>query len=319
VSDRPGRVLVVGDVMTDIICKPAGALVVGSDRRAAIQSKPGGSGANQAVWLGAMGVDVRFAARVGAADVRSLEAYFRGFGVDPILFGDAERSSGVLVTIVDPDGERSFLTDRGANLGLSSQDLALALLEGVRLVVVSGYCFFAEGPRQAVMELCAAARAREISVAVDPASVGFLEEVGVANFLSWTASATTIFANEAEALALTDAANIDEQMRALGATYSRVVIKRGAEGAVLGERSGVTLNLRAPRVEVLDTTGAGDAFAAGFIAAELAGWSTEACLRAGIEAGSKAVQTIGGQPASPKPAVPSSPSPLRLRHSHIFG
>ena len=292
----PRRVLVIGDVMTDIICRPEGPLVVGSDRRAAIKSKPGGSGANQAVWLGAMGVDVRFAARVGAADVRNLEAYFTGFGVEPILFGDAERSSGVLITIVDPDGERSFLTDRGANLALSAEDLTPALLDGVRLAVVSGYCFFAKGPRQAVMALCAAARAREIQVAVDPASVGFLEEVGVANFLSWTACATTIFANEAEALALTGTAEIDEQVRGLGATYPRVVIKRGAAGAVLGDRSGVTLSLPAPSVAALDTTGAGDAFAAGFIAADLTGHTVQECLRAGIEAGSTAVQTIGGQP-----------------------
>ena len=292
----PRRVLVIGDVMTDIICRPEGPLVVGSDRRAAIQSKPGGSGANQAVWLGAMGVDVRFAARVGAADVRNLEAYFAGFGVEPILFGDAERSSGVLITIVDPDGERSFLTDRGANLALSAEDLTPALLDGVRLAVVSGYCFFAKGPRQAVMALGATARARQIPVAVDPASVGFLEEVGVANFLSWTAGATTIFANEAEALALTGTAEIDEQVRVLGATYLRVIIKRGAAGAVLGDQSGITLSLPARKVEVVDTTGAGDAFAAGFIAAELVGLSAEACLRAGIEAGSTAVQTIGGQP-----------------------
>ena len=297
-GDRPNGVLVVGDVMTDIICRPEGPLVVGSDRRAAIRSKPGGSGANQAVWLGAMGVDVRFAARVGAADVRSLEAYFSGFGVEPVLFGDAERPSGVLITIVDPDGERSFLTDRGANLALSAEDLTPALLDGVRLVVISGYCFFAEGPRQAVMALGAAARAAAISVAVDPASVGFLHEVGVANLLTWTSGATTIFANEAEALALTGAAGIDEQARALGAIYPRVVIKRGAAGAALGDRSGVTLSPPAPSVEVVDTTGAGDAFAAGFIAAELAGRSAEACLRTGIEAGSKAVRTVGGQPLS---------------------
>lgn len=292
----PGRVLVIGDVMTDIICRPEGPLVVGSDRRAAIQSKPGGSGANQAVWLGTMGVEVRFAARVGAADVQNLAAYFARFGVEPVLFGDTERSSGVLITIVDPDDERSFLTDRGANLTLSSDDLTPALLDDVRLVVVSGYCFFAEGPRQAVMALCAAARRLDIAVAVDPASVGFLEEVGIANFLSWTAGATTIFANEAEASALTGAVGFDDQVRALGATYPRVVIKRGAAGAVVGDRSGVTLSLPAPQVGVLDTTGAGDAFAAGFIAAELAGQSVQECLRVGIEAGAKAVQTVGGQP-----------------------
>ena len=55
--DPVGRVLVVGDVMTDIICKPEGPLVVGSDRRALIRMRPGGSGANQAVWMAAFGLD----------------------------------------------------------------------------------------------------------------------------------------------------------------------------------------------------------------------------------------------------------------------
>jgi sugar/nucleoside kinase (ribokinase family) len=297
-STSPGRVLVVGDVMTDIICKPEGPLVVGSDRRAAIRLKPGGSGANQAVWLGAMDVDVRFAARVGAADRLNLEAYFRAFGVDPLLFSDPERPSGALVTIVDPSGERSFLTDRGANLALSATDLTPSLLERVRLLVISGYCYFAETPRQAAIGLSAAALEHGVPVAVDPASVGFLDEVGAANFLEWSKGAATLFANEAEALALSGTGELDGQMRRLGEVYPRVIIKRGAEGAAVGGRSGVTLSRPAPQVAAVDTTGAGDAFAAGFIAAELRGQPIEECLGAGIEAGSRAVQTVGGQPAS---------------------
>lgn len=291
-------VLVVGDVMTDIIVKPEGPLNRGSDRRAAIRSRPGGSGANQAVWLGAMGASVRFAARVGAADREGLGAYFRSFSVEPRLVGDSEQPSGVLVTIVDPDGERSFLTDRGANLRLAPDDLPETLLDGVGLVVVSGYSFFAPGPRAAVMGLCALARARGIPVAVDPASVGFLQEVGVGNFLDWTAGASWLFANEAEALALSGYKESAEQVAMLGQRYERVVIKRGAAGAVLGGRGGVALSLPALRVEVLDSTGAGDAFAAGFIAARLGGADERACLEAGILAGSEAVKFIGGQPAA---------------------
>ena len=114
-----GRIIVIGDVMTDVIVIPEGPLVKGSDRRAAIQTRPGGSGANQAVWLGSMGTKVSFVARVGAKDKGHLEAYFKGFYVDPILIADPQKPSGMLVTIVDPDGERSFLTDRGANLDTS--------------------------------------------------------------------------------------------------------------------------------------------------------------------------------------------------------
>ncbi len=290
-------ILVVGDVMTDIIVLPEGPLVKGSDRRAKIRHRPGGSGANQAVWLGAMHADVRFVARVGAADLEGYQRYFSGLGVAAHLVADPALPSGVLVTIVDPDGERSFLTDRGANLNLCAADIPDALLEGVGLVLVSGYSFFAEGPRQAVMGLFAAAKARGIPIAVDPASVGFLQEVGVEAFLGWTAGANWLFANQSEAEALCGAQSLDAQMRALGEHYALVVIKQGAIGAAIGGRDGVMLTRAAPAVIAIDTTGAGDAFAAGFLAAHLAGAVLDEALQAGVAAGSKAVQTVGGQPA----------------------
>ncbi len=290
------RVLVVGDVMTDVIVKPEGPLVRGSDRRAAIQSRPGGSGANQAVWLGSMGTKVSFVARVGAKDKPHLEAYLKGFHVDPQLVADPQKPSGVLVTIVDPDGERSFLTDRGANLALLPSDMPVWLLDETRLVLVSGYSLFAEGPRRSVQYLAEEARQRQIPIAVDAASVGFLREVGVRTFFEWTKGFSTLFANsdEAEALAGTD--DLNDQMIALGAHFERVIIKRGARGAAVGNVRGVRLEKPAPFVNVVDTTGAGDAFAAGFISAELSGADEATALMRGIEAGSQAVQTLGGQP-----------------------
>lgn len=291
-----GRVLVVGDVMTDVIVRPEGPLVRGSDRRAAIQSRPGGSGANQAVWLGSMGTKVSFVARVGARDKPHLEAYFKGFHVDPILVADAQRPSGVLVTIVDPDGERSFLTDRGANLALSPSDMPVWLLDEAALVLLSGYSLFAEGPRRAVQWLAEEARQRKIPIAIDAASVGFLREVGIAQFLDWTKGMSTLFANDDEATALSGTDVLAEQMTRLGAQFARVIIKRGARGAAIGDAKGLRFELPAPVVEVIDTTGAGDAFAAGFLSAELSGAAEEDCLARGIAAGSEAVRHVGGQP-----------------------
>lgn len=290
------RVIVIGDVMTDVIVIPEGPMVRGSDRRARITTRPGGSGANQAVWFGSMGTRVSFVARVGAKDKPHLEAYFKGFHVDPVLIADPEKLSGMLVTIIDPGGERSFLTDRGANLDLSHSDMPVWLLDDTRLVVVSGYSLFAEHPRGAVQWMAGEAKRRNIPVAVDAASVGFIEEVGASSFLDWTAGFGTLFANADEATALSGTADLDEQFARLTPNYGRVVIKRGANGATLGNQAGLRLSLPAPKVEVVDTTGAGDAFAAGFLSAELRRQPLEACLRAGIEAGSAAVMQIGGQP-----------------------
>ncbi len=293
-----GRVLVVGDVMTDIIVKPEGPIVLGSDRRAEIRNKPGGSGANQAVWLGAAGVDVLFSARVGAAELTLYENYFRGLDVVPALAGDKDLPTGVLVTLLDPRGERSFLTDRGANLNLCATDLADDLLDGTELVMVSGYSFFAPGPRQAVRRLLAEARARGIAIAIDPASIGFLAEVGPDDFLNWVGEADWLFANESEAEILSDSADLDGQVQALAQRFKHVVIKRGQFGAILGTAEGIVASAPAPLVTVVDTTGAGDAFAAGFVAALLSGKDSKACLEAGIVEGAKAVQFLGGQPAA---------------------
>lgn len=291
-----GRILVVGDVMTDIIVRPDGPIVPGSDRTATIRNRPGGSGANQAVWLGAAGADVHFAARVGASERAMYENYFRGLGVVPALAGDRDLPSGVLVTNLDSGGERSFLTDRGANLNLCAADLPEALLDGVRMVMVSGYSFFAPGPRLAVQGLLEAARRRGVAIAIDPASIGFLAEVGPALFREWVGRGDWLFANESEAEALTGEAGFEAQMRDLGQQFSYVVIKRGRLGAALGGRDGVAISQPAPLVQVVDTTGAGDAFAAGFLAALLADAPHDACLAAGIASGARAVQVVGGQP-----------------------
>ena len=156
----PGFAVVVGDVMTDVIVKPEGPLARGTDRRARIATLPGGSGANQAAWLGHFGVPVRFAARVGAGDVAASAASLRAFGVEPRLAADNHLPTGTLVTLLDPDGERSFLTDRGANDALGPGDLPESLLDGAALLHVSGYALFGEGPRAAVLALMAAARRR---------------------------------------------------------------------------------------------------------------------------------------------------------------
>jgi sugar/nucleoside kinase (ribokinase family) len=132
---------------------------------------------------------------------------------------------------------------------------------------------------------------------IDPASVGFLREVGVETFLSWTEGADLLFANREEAETLAETTDVAAQIQILGRRFSRVVVKLGPDGAAVGGRDGIRVQRPAPAVTVVDTSGAGDAFAAGFLAAELSGKSEADCLAAGIATGSRAVQTVGAQPA----------------------
>jgi sugar/nucleoside kinase (ribokinase family) len=297
--DAAARVLVVGDVMTDIIVKPSGPLSRGSDCRATIRSLPGGSGANQAIWLAHFGMAVSFVAKVGAGDLVACAEALRQQGVTPRLAGDADLPTGSLVTILDPNGERSFYTDRGANEMLNADDLPPDLLADVALLHISGYALFSPQPRQAVRQLMQQAKGRGITITIDPASVAFLVEVGVAAFMEWTRDADICFPNEDEAAVLAGSRDIDQQRRLLAAHYPLAVIKRGAAGAeVVGQDGACIAQAAADTAMAIDTTGAGDAFLAGYLAACLQGSPVDACLRQAIAAGATAIAALGGQPSN---------------------
>jgi sugar/nucleoside kinase (ribokinase family) len=315
------RVLVIGDVMTDIIVRPEGPLARGSDRRAAITFRAGGSAANQAAWLASFGAGVDFVARVGAADVESETTRFKAIGVAPHLVGDPTRETGRLVALIDTDGERSFLTDRGANEALEASDIPDALIAAASHVNLSGYSFFAPSPRAAVLDVMR--RAGDKPISIDPASGEFLREIGADNFLAWTRGASILFPNEEEAAILAGSDDPETQCARLAALYPLVVIKRGAAGAeaaqgarrwrvkapkvepvettdpfvaaLLGEGA-LRQRVNAPNVEPIDTTGAGDAFVAGFLAARLSGANIQIALGRAVGAGTEAATRVGGRP-----------------------
>jgi sugar/nucleoside kinase (ribokinase family) len=288
------RILVIGDVMIDIIARPEGPLARGSDRRASISFQPGGSAANQAAWLASLGVAVDFVARVGLADVQSETARLEAIGVTPHLIGDPAHETGRLVALVDADGERSFLTDRGANDALRSGDIPDALIEGAACLHLSGYSFFAASPRAAVLD--AMGRARDKPISVDPASAEFLREAGADRFLAWTRGAAILFPNAEEAAILAGADDPETQCARLSSHYPLVVVKRGAAGceAAQGARR---YRVNAPNIEAVDTTGAGDAFVAAFLAARLSGADIHAALERAAAAGAQATRRVGGRPA----------------------
>jgi len=291
-------VLVIGDVMTDIIVRPEGPIAIGADRRAGIRILAGGAGANQACWLAREGVTVRFVARVGAGDHGRQKMLLAAYGVDARLAADEALPTGVLVTLLSPGGERSFLTDRGANLKLGASDPLLSLLDGIDLLHVSGYALFEEGPRTAVLTLVEEAKRRDIPVAVDPASYSFLQEVGRERFLAWVGGAQLLFPNQDEARVLTGFGDPKAQLAGLAKNFGVVALKRGADGAMVADGKRC-FSSPAPAARVVDTSGAGDAFLGGFVGAYLRGEGIEAALRRGVELGSQSVETIGARPPLP--------------------
>ena len=288
------RVLLIGDVMTDVIVRPEGPLALGSDRRASITVQPGGSAANQAAWLASLGARVDFIARVGAADVQSEMARLKAIGVTAHLIGDAHRETGRLVALIEQGGERSFLTDRGANDALEINDIADTMIEGASHIHLSGYSFFADSPRAAVLDVMR--RAGEKPTSIDPASAEFLREVGADTFLAWTKGASILFPNAEEAAILAGSGDPETQCARLAALYPLVVVKRGAAGAEAAQGAR-RWRVDAPKIEAVDTTGAGDAFVAAFLAARFAGADIETALRLAVGAGALASTIVGGRPS----------------------
>jgi sugar/nucleoside kinase (ribokinase family) len=295
-SAAHGRVVVVGDIMTDIIVVADGPPIVGSDRRAVISEVEGGSAANQAAWLAASGVPVVLFAKVAAGDLAPISARLKAEGILPILAGDEKRETGRLVTLIGPSGERSFFTDRGANLALDLADLPQDWHEGTDLLVLSGYSFFEKGPRACAIGMIKAARKHQVPVVVDAASAGFIADGGSDRFLKWTAGADLLVANQDETALLSGRFDPEDQMMALLDHYGSIIVKRGAKGGLFRRRGERPVHAPGVKAEVVDTTGAGDAFLAGFIAAWREGSDVLDCLAAGNRLGAVAVAQIGGRP-----------------------
>ncbi|GGO84117.1 sugar kinase [Wenjunlia tyrosinilytica] len=292
--------LVVGDVVTDVVAHQEHALTRGTDTAAAIEVRPGGSGANTAAWAAHSGAAVRMLGRVGADSARWHEDELALSGVEPRLAVDPCRPTARVIALVDPTGERTMVTDRAAGGRLSPEDWDDALLDGVGLVHVSGYTFFTDSGRRLAQTVLAAASRADVPVSVDPASSGFLRGFGVRTFLEATRACSVLLPNEDEAALLTTEKDPHAAAVRLSGWYAAAVVKLGARGAMAAADGGLVARRNAePPARVVDTIGAGDAFAGGFLAARLGGADLAEALDAGCRTGALAVTLCGGRPPGP--------------------
>jgi ribokinase len=281
-----GRVLVVGSANVDVVLlvdqlPEPGATVLARHTETGF----GGKGANQAVAAAAAGAPTAMVGRVG--DDAAGAAYrerLAGFGIDVRhLLATAGARTGTAYVMVDADGENSIVVDPGANAEVGLADLdPVADLERGDVLLVQG-----ELPRQVVAEAIRRAHGAGARVVLN-----------LAPYVSLPADvvelADPMVVNEEEQRSLELAAPIVAKLGRPEGVPGSLLVTRGARGAVWGD---LELPARGvPDDEIVDTTGAGDAFCGALAAALAAGSDRESALRAALAAGADAVRRMGAQP-----------------------
>ena len=289
-------VVVIGDLLLDVLAEVGGPIARGTDTRAAIGVRAGGSSANVAVWLARLGVETHFVGKIGRDVIgRSLAEELEREGVIPRLAEDPSAPTGKVVVLVDEAGERTMITDRAASQCLRPEDLPQDLFESGRHLHLSGYGFSHPDSRKTVIEAMNRARQTNMTVSVDPSSVAVLKEIGAEQFLEWTSGAGLLFPNLEEGALLAGVTDPESIVETLRENYSGVALKLGADGAAYGREDEPFICLPAVPARVVDTTGAGDAFCAAFLASWLSDEAPDASLRRGLELASRVVAEIGGR------------------------
>ena len=288
----------LGDLMVDVVARLFGPLAEGSDSPGVISYVGGGSAANTAAWLTRVGESTVFVGAIGddPAGQSQVESLHR-LGVDVRFRVDHTRPTGTCLVLVAPSGERTMVPDPGANTSLLEHDVPVDEFRAGDHRHVSGYALLRDS-RDAALHAMAAASAAGMTVSVGAASAAPLGQLGAAGFLSMVPAGALLFANEKEAGVLGGGSvGAQELARRLASHVGQVVITAGS-GTAAWSNGEATAAMGAEPLHgpELDTTGAGDAFAAAFLAARARDAVPEVCLRDGHALAAAACRTTGGRP-----------------------
>jgi sugar/nucleoside kinase (ribokinase family) len=241
----------LGDLVLDVIVRLEQPLAADADATSRIVLRPGGQGANVAAWVAALGGRSRFVGKRADDDAGVLAAdHVRELGVE--LVGPVEAAgNGVIVALVQPTGERTMCADRGVATTFRPEEVDPAWFDDCTHLHVSGYALLREPVRFAAAAAVEYARAAGAEVSVDLSSWSVIRDYGAGRFRAdlEQLAPNVVFANE-------------DEDRIVGGPIADAVwiLKRGAAGASFhgDEREALP-------TDVVDSTGAGDAFAAGWL------------------------------------------------------
>jgi sugar/nucleoside kinase (ribokinase family) len=293
--------------MLDVVLAPSRPLESGTDVPGRVSLVQGGSAANTARWLARLGARSTLIGAVGRDAVgRALVEAVRGDGVTPRVTRVAGIATGRIGVFVAPGGERSFVADRGAADHLEPDDLRAAWFAGADALHLPVYSLLGSPLGEAGRRAIELARGAGAVVSVDLASIGPLLAGGqrAARTLIADVAPGLLFATASEAEAFLGRRGVDDLLD----YAATAVVKRGSKGATVLTRVGadrMRFEVATEHLVATDSTGAGDAFDAGFLvgwfAAQAAGRSPAASLQRAAVAGHRAAAR---QLSTPRPELP---------------
>lgn len=289
------KLICVGDAMIDVIVKYHGDIQFNSDTSSNITILSGGAAANTSVWAARLGINTTFIGHVGDDLIgKSFIAELRNQSVNVANIEAKGFSTGTVVVLVDENGERTMFPSRGANSLLSISDFSLTEFDALYL---SGYSLLDEETSVTALQILEKAKREELTTFLDPASTGLMKRYGREKLLKNIQGVDFLLLNEEEARFLSQSNSVEDMLSFLISYAKCAVIKLGKDGAKAKVRQGSINSVRALPAHVVDTTGAGDAFAAGFIAGWLSSRDIEKALQSASDIAAKCVANIGARPS----------------------
>ncbi len=282
-----------------------GMTLIDTDRAEALYARmgpgteiSGGSAANTMAGIASLGGRAAYIGKV--RDDQLGEVFAHDIRASGVRFATPPATSGAptarCLILVSPDAQRSMNTFLGACVDLGPEDVIESEIAAAQVTYLEGYLWDPPRAKEAFLKAAKAARkaGRQVSLSLSDA---FCVNRYRKEFLDLvTGHVDILFANETEILALFETASFDEAVKAVRATGTMAVLTRGAAGAGVVTRDGMITVPAAPVTKVVDTTGAGDLFAAGFLYGYTNGRSLEDSARIGAVAAAEIISHVGARP-----------------------
>lgn len=284
-------ITVIGDLFIEVLVRK-GVTRYATDTDGTVEIRLGGQGMNVASWSARAGAATRLTGKIGK-DLfgEYLLKKLKDLGIHCDVARDEQEETGRNVILIDNEtGERSMVPDRRANLRLVPGDVRG--IEDSSLLYLSGYSFFADELREAALHAKALALLNNIPIALDPSSTYHLQQQKE-SFLQLLSGVTFLFPNYEEGVLLTGQKEPEAIIRELLRHVPIPVLKLGGDGCIFVQ-DGAFVRLPAPKVTVVDTTGAGDSFAGSFLATYIQTGDLLQSAKRAIEVSSTVVTQVGG-------------------------